>query len=72
MEENILRTKWKFLIIGSKAKNQISRFCRRSYLAALNCGHMLAKMYMNRAQKVGHEGTSSTSPRSRQHIWIIE
>jgi hypothetical protein len=57
-------------VTGSWGQSQITQFYKTPYLAVLNHGNPLAKIYMKRARKTGHKGICNILHRSRQHLWV--
>jgi hypothetical protein len=70
-EGNILRRKCKLISVGSRACNQILQVNRTVAFLILHSIHLLAKLYLDKAHRVGHEGTISLPHRSRNKVWVI-
>ncbi len=71
MEEDILRRKCKFIYVGLRASIQIPQVFGTAVLPIFHSNHSLAKLCLERAHEVGHEGTISTLRRSRKEVWVI-
>ncbi len=58
------------LYVGLRASNQIPQVFGTVVLPIFHSNHSLAKLYLERAHEVGHEGTISTLHRSQKEVRV--
>lgn len=70
-EEDVLGNKHRLIAVGSRAANQVPQMFGTEALSVLQGSHPLARLYVEKAHRKGHDGTIYTLHRSRREVWII-
>jgi hypothetical protein len=71
VKEDILGIRVKLIVIGLRRSSQILRAYRTLQLPLQSENHPMVRMYMKKAYRTGHEGTTLLH-RSQRETWIIE
>jgi hypothetical protein len=69
--EDVLGNKHSLIAVGSRAANQVPQMFGTEALSVLQGSHPLARLYVEKAHRKGHDGTIYTLHRSRREVWII-